>query len=196
MMDPAASNCDWLFRRDGNQVFGVLQGNTPEKQTYGPGTCSFISDNTGEEFKADAEWVLTPEELWVYDNNWSAGFLFLGREDQTHIRLHRVRGYSCEIEDAGGDREVEAYDRGYTLDVSDDDGETLEMMLLRAEYPAEDGFGLEDRLRLMLVDSATGEAVASADEAPMSEDIELEAQGIEIECDLADSPPRLHKSDL
>ena len=34
-----ALNCDWLWRRDGDQVFGVLQGNTPEKQAYGPGTC-------------------------------------------------------------------------------------------------------------------------------------------------------------
>lgn len=177
-----ALNCDWLWRRDGDQIFGVLAGNSPDKQKYGPGTCSFISKRTGEEFRADAEWVLTPEQLWLYDNNWSAGMLFLGREDQTHIRLHRARPYTCEI-NAANKIAVAAHDRGFSKSFADDRGIPFEVMLLRAEYPAKDGFGRDDRLRLMLTDIGTGDVVAEADAAPMSEKIELTFKGVEVECE-------------
>ncbi len=185
-----ALNCDWLWRRDGNQIFGVLQGNTPEKQQYGPGTCSFISQRTGEEFRADAEWVLTPDQLWLYDNNWSAGFLFLGREDQTHIRLHRATPYVCEI-DGRAEAESLGHDRGHKMTVETRAGRTLEALLLRAEYPAADGFGRDDRLRLMLTDEATGEPVASADADPLANKIELSFDDVDIDCKLTDSFARL-----
>lgn len=181
-----ALNCDWLWRRDGDQIFGVLAGNTPDKQTYGPGTCSFTSQRTGEEFRADAEWVLTPEQLWLYDNNWSAGMLFLGREDQTHIRLHRAHSYSCEI-DAGKKQTLAAHDRGFSTSFADERGIPFEVMLLRAEYPAEDGFGRDDRLRLMLTDLGTGDVIAMEDVAPLSDEIELEYNGVEIECERGDA---------
>ena len=181
-----ALNCDWLWRRDGNQVFGVLQGNTPDKQEYGPGTCAFISQRTGEEFRADAEWVLTPDQLWLYDNNWSAGFLFLGREDQTHIRLHRAAPYVCQIE-AVGETESLGHDRGHKMAVETRDGQVLEALLLRAEYPAADGFGRDDRLRLMVKDATSGETVASADEVPLAPQIEVDFNGVEIECTKTDT---------
>lgn len=180
-----ALNCDWLWRRDGDQIFGVLQGNTPDKQAYGPGTCSFISKRTGEEFRADAEWVLTPEQLWLYDNNWSAGMLFLGREDQTYIRLHRARPYACEIE-AAEYIEVSAHDRGHSIEFKTANGRILEATLLRAEYPAEDGFGRDDRLRLMVTDPTTGEVLAMTQEKALSDDIRVNAKGYEIECDRTD----------
>jgi len=181
-----AINCDWLWRRDGNQTFGVLQGNTPEKQQYGPGTCAFISQRTGEEFRADAEWVLTPDQLWLYDNNWSAGFLFLGREDQTHIRLHRAAPYACDI--IGADEGTSlGHDRGHKMAVNTGGGRALEALLLRAEYPAADGFGRDDRLRLMLVDEASGETVASADQEPLAGKIALTFEGIDITCAKVDA---------
>jgi len=184
MRDPDSINCDWLWRRDGNQLFGVLQGNTVDKQAYGPGTCSFVSKRTDAEFRADAEWVLTPEQLWLYDNNWSGGFLFLGREDQTHIRLHRVRRYACNIADADGQRRVDAYDRGFDTIVKAADGKMLSLMLLRAEYPGRENVGLEDRLRLLLEGDATGAMIAAADESPKAAVIALKAHGIEAECRL------------
>lgn len=180
-----ALNCDWIWRRDGDQVFGVLQGNTPDKQVYGPGTCSFTSKRTGEEFRADAEWVLTPEQLWLYDNNWSAGMLFLGREDQTHIRLHRARPYTCEIE-AGGEFEAASHDRGHVIDFETAQGRSLEAMLLRAEYPAADGFGRDDRLRLMIIDPETNETLAMADEDALSDEIRVRADGLDVECEMTD----------
>ena len=183
MRDPDSLNCDWLWRRDGNQIFGVLQGNTPEKQTAGPGTCSFISKRTDAPFRADAEWVLTAEQLWLYDNNWSGGFLFLGREDQTHIRLYRAQDYSCNIEDATGQRRVDAYDRGFNTTVRDADGAELQVMLLRAEYPGEGGVGLQDRLRLMLEDpNVKASPLATADAMPLSPRIDLQARGIRVTC--------------
>ncbi|MBT7449516.1 MAG: hypothetical protein HN793_01705 [Rhodospirillaceae bacterium] len=177
-----ALNCDWIWRRDGNQIFGVLQGNTSEKQAYGPGTCSFISKRTDEEFRADAEWVLTPDQLWLYDNNWSAGMLFLGRDDQTHIRMHRAQPYTCEIE-ASDDVDVVGHDRGHTMKMATKAGRELQAILLRAEYPAEDGTGRDDRLRLMISDPSTGEALASTDADPLSREIEIEFDGVEIECE-------------
>lgn len=180
--EPEAINCDWLWRRDGNQIFGVLQGNAPDKQHYGPGTCSFTSARTGEEFRADAEWVLTPDQLWLYDNNWSAGFLFLGREDQTHIRLHRVHPYQCRVEDNNGLRELVAYDRGFKARAENSDGKDVELMLLRAEFPKNGGYGLQDLLRLSLQMPGSKEAVASKTEMPLAASIQLNTQGIRATC--------------
>ncbi|MBL8642881.1 MAG: hypothetical protein JNK21_03025 [Rhodospirillaceae bacterium] len=192
MRDPAALNCDWIWRRDGEHVFGVLQGNTPEKQQYGPGTCAFISKRTEAEFKADAEWVLTPDQLWLYDNNWSAGQLFLGREDRTHIKLYRSTPYDCRVKDASGARETKGYDRGYKMKVTGKDGAKLEAMLLRAEYPA--AVGLEDKMKLMISDSA-GKVIAAADAAPLAKTITVKAAGIEASCRKSDAFEPLHKAD-
>jgi hypothetical protein len=183
--DRPAINCDWIWRRDGDQIFGVLQGNAPDKQAYGPGTCSFISKRTGEEFRADAEWVLTPEQLWLYDNNWSSGMLFLGREDKTHIRLHRARPYVCQIE-AMNDIEADSHDRGHVIDFETSAGRALEAILLRAEYPAADGFGRDDRLRLMITDPETNETLAMADEEALSDEIRVRADGLKVECQMTD----------
>ena len=180
MRDPGALNCDWLWRRDGNQLFGVLQGNTPEKQQYGPGTCAFISKRTDAEFKADAEWVLTPDQLWLYDNNWSGGMLFLGREDRTHIKLYRAAPYDCRVKDASGAREVKAHNRGQKMTLTAKDGRSLEALLLRAEYPADNG--LNDRLRLMITDKASGTTLTTADAEPLAKKIAARSDGVEASC--------------
>lgn len=190
--DRPALNCDWLWRRDGDQIFGVLQGNTADKQAYGPGTCSFISQRTGEEFRADAEWVLTPEQLWLYDNNWSAGMLFLGREDQTHIRLHRARPYVCKTK-AADETEQTGHDRGFKMELTSNDGRELEAMLLRAEYPAVDGFGRDDLLRLMLTDTESGDSLAVAVAPPAHDNVTLVYNGVTIICDKTDAFAPLHR---
>lgn len=181
MREPGALNCDWVWRRDGKQLFGVLQGNTAEKQKYGPGTCSFISKRTDAEFKADAEWVLSPDQLWLYDNNWAGGMLFLGREDQTHIKLYRAAPYQCRVKDSAGTRDLKAYDRGYKAKVTAKDGRAMELMLLRAEYPAK--VGIQDRMRLML--SADNKPLATSDAAPLDKKIALTSEGIEASCTLS-----------
>ncbi len=94
MRDESAINCDFIWRRDGQQLMAVLDGKTEDRRKYGPGTCNYIS-SSGAEFFADAEWVLTPEELWVYDTNKIRGVQFIGRKDLTHTRLYRARPYRC-----------------------------------------------------------------------------------------------------
>jgi hypothetical protein len=182
MSDPRSLNCDFIWRRDGAQLFGVLQGNTAEKQKYGPGTCAFISKNTDAEFRADAEWVLTPDQLWLYDNNWMADMLFNGREDRTHIKLYRASPYDCKIKDASGSRDVKAHDRGQKIKVTDKTGKAMELMLLRAEFPAPGG--VADRLRLMLNESGekTAKTLASSDAAALAAKIALTSAGIEASC--------------
>lgn len=184
MRDPDALNCDWLWRRDGQQLFGVLQGKTADKQKYGPGTCSFISKRTDAEFKADAEWVLTPDELWLYDNNYSGGFLFLGRPDRTHTRLYRVREYDCHLVDSKGERRVVAHDRGYTEEVRAEDGRILEMTLLRAEFPDADR-GLMDELRLTLSEPGATEPAFVQRFAPRAPQVNVENDPIKITCERA-----------
>ncbi|MCS6947605.1 MAG: hypothetical protein NZM12_08320, partial [Steroidobacteraceae bacterium] len=187
MRDPDAVRCDFLWRRDGAQIVGVLEGKTAASRKYGPGTCTYTSETTGQEFYADAEWVLTPEELWIYDLNTMGGRRFIGREDRTHIRLYRARPYRCRVRDALGARTLAAFDRGYVADLKARDGSTLQLRLLRAEYPAASRFGLEDRLRLTIrmPDDLNGVPLVTADAAPLAERIavRLADRGVGARCE-------------
>jgi hypothetical protein len=189
MREPGAINCDFLWRRDGAQLFGVLQGTTPEKQKYGPGTCAFISTRTEAEFRADAEWALSPDALWLYDNNWMDDRLFLGREDRTHIRLSRASPYQCTIKDSDGTRRIDAHDRGHAMKARTRDGAALDIMLLRAEYPKGAGGGLADRLRLVASDPADGRERVATDRKPRAARIELAVDGIKATCTMRDAFP-------
>ena len=118
--------------------------------------------------------------------------LFLGREDQTHIRLHRARPYVCKAKSVQETEEI-GHDRGFKMTLSTDDGRELEALLLRAEYPAVDGFGRDDLLRLMLTDTASGESVAVADANPTSENVTLIYNDVTITCDKTDQFAPLHR---
>ncbi len=188
MRDANAVRCDFVWRRDGEHIVGVLDGKNEATRKSGPGTCSYVSERTGKEFFADAEWVLTPELLWLYDINTMGGRAFIGREDRTHVRLYRSRDYTCKVADAAGRRTLQAYDRGFFADVKAKDGSQLQLRLLRADYPAADRFGLDDRLRLTIrvPDNNNGVAVATADAAPLAARIRTEdrARGIGVSCEL------------
>lgn len=188
MRDPGAVQCDFLWRRDGDQIVGVLDGKKPETRKYGPGTCSYQSARTGKEFFADAEWVLTPETLWLYDINTMGGRLFIGREDRTHVRLYRSRNYRCTVRDATGSRKLDAYDRGFSAETTARDGAKLQFRLLRAHYAAADQYGLDDRLRLTIrvPDDNNGVAVATADAPALARRIRVSdpERGIGVSCEL------------
>ena len=186
MMDESAIMCDFVWRREGDQLVGVVDSKVPERRKNGPGTCSYLSPRTNEEFMSDAEWVLTPEKLWLYDINTMAGMIFIGREDRTHTKLYRARPYACEVQDAQGKRTINAHDRGYEAELTAKSGRKAELLLLRADYPAADGFGLDDRLRLMLVDSASKKPIATTDLPPLSKSIKASAEGVNIECKFTD----------
>ncbi len=180
-MNEAAINCDFIWRRDGEQIVGVLDGRTEEKRRNGPGTCSFTS-SSGKAFYSDAEWVLGPETLWLYDINALDGIRFNGREDRTHTRLGRARPYSCNVEDAAGRRMIETYDRGGSGEVKGRDGQALQWYLLRAHYTAAGGAGLDEQLRLVLRQPDTVAALETARAAPKAERITLAARDIRVDC--------------
>jgi hypothetical protein len=188
MRDPDAVRCDFIWRRDADQIVGVLDGKNTETRKHGPGTCSYISARTGKEFYADAEWVLTPETLWLYDINTMGGRVFIGREDRTHVRLQRARDYRCRVRDAAGSRTLEAYDRGFSAEVTARDGGKLQVRLLRAHYAAADQYGLDDRLRLTIrvPDDNNGVAVATADAPALARRIRASdsGRGIGVSCEL------------
>jgi hypothetical protein len=186
MMDESAIMCDFIWRRDGDQLVGVVDSKVPERRKNGPGTCSYISPRTNEEFMSDAEWVLSPEKLWLYDINTMGGMLFIGREDRTHTKLYRARPYSCEVEDASGKRSFNAHDRGYKVELTAKGSRKAELLLLRADYTAADGFGLDDRLRLIVSEPGATKPIAASESPPLSKSIKLNAEGIRAECKLAD----------
>lgn len=190
MREPAAINCDWLWRRDGAQIFAVLQGNAPDKQKFGPGTCAFMSKRANAEFRADAEWVLTPDTLWLYDNNWIADQLFMGRDDRTHIKLYRATPYECRVKDADGRKTVKGHDRGHKMALKSRDGRTLEAMLLRAEYPA--GVGLKDEMKLTIA-AGDGAPLASVATAPLAKKVAATSGDVEVDCVKSETFAPLHK---
>ena len=180
-MNEDAVNCDFIWRRDGDQLVAVLEGRTEDKRRNGPGTCTFTS-TSGKEFYSDAEWVLSPETLWMYDLNPLGGKRFNGREDRTHTRLSRARPYACRVKDADQRRVVDSYDRGGTGAVRTASNAVLQWTLLRASYPATDGFGLDDELRLTLHEPEALQPLETSRAAPKADRITLEARGIKIDC--------------
>ncbi|MBM4213978.1 MAG: hypothetical protein FJ179_09725 [Gammaproteobacteria bacterium] len=184
MRDPEAINCDFLLRRDGEQIFGVLDGKTDDRRTEGPGTCSYMVNKTDIRFVADAEWVFTPENLWVYDINLMAGHQFVGRKDRTHIRMSRARNYDCKVIDWSGERSWSAYDRGATLAVKTKDGRKLQLMLLRAHLPDAAGKGMFDRLHFMVQKPGEDAPLHDLEFAPRSAEASMIYAGVEARCAL------------
>ena len=88
-IDPEyGGNCDFRWRKHGQQIVGRL---AQPDEPFIDGSCSMVSKRSGIAMTWDAEWVLNPEELWIYDNGYlEDGSLFQGREDRTHIRLTKV----------------------------------------------------------------------------------------------------------
>lgn len=183
-LDEDAINCDFIWRRKGTEIVGVLEGRTEDKRVNGPGTCTFQS-KSGKEFYSDAEWVLGPDTLWLYDINTLGGVRFNGRADRTHTRLYRALPYRCRVRDAAGRREVDSYDRGGSGEVKTRDGQALQWTLLRALYPAADGTGLDDQLRLVLGAPEVARPLQTRAAEPRAARIALEARGVSVECSKA-----------
>lgn len=190
MRDPGALNCDFLWRRDGVHLFAVLDGKSDDRRKYGRGSCNYNMANTDVEFMADAEWVLSPEDLWDYDINLIGGRQFIGRADRTHIRLFRTAGYRCSVQDGRGQREWFAHDRGAKTRVRSAAGRDIELMLLRAPMPAKQAPGMADRLRLLLKPTDTEQPLVEAEAEARAAEISLRGDGIDVSCRAAtDLPP-------
>lgn len=191
MRDPGALNCDFLWRRDGVHLFAVLDGKSDDRRKYGRGSCNYNMANTDVEFMADAEWVLSPDDLWDYDINLIGGRQFIGRADRTHIRLFRTSGYRCSVQDAQGRRDWFAHDRGARTALRTAAGRDVELMLLRAPMPAKQGPGMADRLRLLLKPKDSEQPLQELEAAPRATEISLSGDGIEVSCRAAAELPPL-----
>jgi len=183
--NPNDIKCDFLWRRSGQQLVGVLDGATPERRKYGAGTCSYMTGAGDVEFVASSEWVLSPEQLWVYDVNMIGGRSFVGRKDFTHTRLYRASPYRCAITDASGERVVSMHDRGAIAQLQRGPEGSLRATLLRAAYPAADGFGLDEELRLTVVEISGGREVAIARQQPLAGGIQIDLPGASVKCQRA-----------
>ena len=181
--DPGAVRCDFVWRRSGTQIVGTLEGKQESMRKYGPGTCTYMTGGNNDiEFYADAEWVLGPEDLWLYDINRMAGNTFTGRDDRTHIRLSRAHPFDCQIRDTKGERQLQGHDRGYVIPVVASGGRAMDLMLLRAELPAKGQPGLAERLRLSLHEPQQLAPETVVEAAAAADAVDLRASGIEASC--------------
>ena len=177
MPDESALNCRFDWRRHGRQLVGTLDNIEPvEDATKAAGSCVYTARN-GRPFLADAEWVLSPDELWLYDINMMGEVQFVGRKDRTHLRLYRATRYRCDIADGLGQRSVVGHDRGYTIPLHPSDDETVQLMLLRAWYPAAES-GLADELRMLLPDADENASAV----APGAMSISVRRDGFSVSC--------------
>jgi hypothetical protein len=179
--DASQIRCDFLWRRHGRQLRGLVEGATPERRKRGPGTCSYTMADGETEFVADSEWVLSPDELWIHDTNSIGGRQFLGRVDRTFTRFYRTAPFACEISDAAGRRTVTLQNRGGRTDVETDKGPGA-LRLLRAWYPGRDGMGLEDSTRLTIERGAPSSEVARQSAPGDALSIGIDAVGVATTC--------------
>lgn len=120
----------------------------------------------------------------MYDTNILGGQQFTGRADRTYTKLYRARPYLCTVKSLAGRVAVDAHDRGYVGAVTDLNGTALEWRLLRARYPASDGVGLDDELRLTIGKPESLEFIKTARGAPRANTLSIQRQGIKIKCKL------------
>lgn len=180
-LDPDyGGNCDFRWRRHGSQIVGRLA--QPDEAAI-DGTCTMTSKVSGVTMTWDAEWVLNPNELWIYDNGYIEDVgLFQGREDRTHIRLTRVQEYDCEIDLAGEDapRSLRLNDGGGTAELGDGN---LRLTLLHIPYPVEtDGPGAQTVLTL--VDGDAGDAGTETAGTGRPAELALETPAARVSCRL------------
>ena len=179
--DAAQIRCDFLWRRHGRQLRGLVDGGTEERRRRGPGTCSYTMADGETEFVADSEWVLSADELWIHDTNSIGGRQFLGRADRTFTRFYKAAPFECKVTDSSGVRLVRLHDRGARATVLTKRGPGS-MNLLRAWYPDSEGAGLTDSLRLTLGAGDAARDGAHATQSGDAERIRIDALGVVADC--------------
>ena len=187
-IDPnVGGNCHFLWRREGLQLvahLSDLDANTT--------TCTMVSRNSGQKMTWDARWVLTPEELWVFDNGYlhdkenpaRAPRLFAGREDRAFEKLYKGRDFRCAVRGAGGARiAVTLADNGGAAVLGDKFApQPTVLQLLRSDYERASGVGLEKKLLLSLLPAGSDAALAQTISAGDARQITLSHEGIQAAC--------------
>ncbi|MDG2243569.1 MAG: hypothetical protein P8L66_08740 [Rhodospirillaceae bacterium] len=149
-------NCTFNWRRHGKQLRGLLGDH---------GQCTMVSKRSDQEMTWDAEWILNPDQLWIYDNGTLAdGTLFAGREDRTHLRLSKAQRYECftSLRFSDGSTQVInpffMHDRGdvFTFETDEAEPRELHIEFLNSLWPSNSGRNYVDLLRLTLHDGQPG----------------------------------------
>lgn len=184
-IDPRSggSGCDFRWRRHGVQLRGMLDDD---------GRCEIVSKISGSRMSFDAEWVLNPEELWVFDNSYADGRrLLTGREDRTHTRFSKTRSFDCSAVYARGGRLASRvfllHDRGgrgwIWQDAKSGAGEQVE--LFRGLAPGGEPPLLRPQFWLALYRGRAAEPVARTLVAGSTDRIALEHGDTQVTCRLA-----------
>lgn len=160
--------CNFYWRRHNGQLKGTLND----------GTCTMMSRDD-QQMTWHTEWVLGPDELWVYDNGYyDDGSLVTGRSDKTHLRLYKASEFTCTATD-GDDNSARVssttiHDRGglARLPYENSDGSPQFLELIRGPDIFANG-RIHETTRLLLYDEdpldtdlPTSVASASADGNP------------------------------
>ena len=144
-------NCEFLWRRHGAQIVGMLSENDKNNVT-----CTMVSKVSDTQYTWDAEWILNDHELWIYDNGYlKDGSLFSGRADRTHLRMSKTKPYECfaSYRPAKGEPVVNngfrMHDGGdrYTWQVKGVK-EPAHIELMRGMWPSESGRNYKELLRI------------------------------------------------
>lgn len=183
-------NCDFRFRRYGPVLRGWLTevGRNNE-------TCTMTSRLSGQTMTWDADWMIGPQEIWIFDNGYlrdpekpnERGRLFAGREDLTPERLYKMRDFRCRASgNAGPSGPTIVHDRGGEFPVTLAGGAKALARLTRMPLETGQPARLVDGLRLALYekpDSPTPLASARADgSAPR---VSLGHAGTTLACEVA-----------
>jgi hypothetical protein len=155
-------------------------------------TCTMVSKKSGQKMTWDARWVLTPEELWVFDNGYlhdkdnpaRPPRLFAGREDRAFEKMYKGRDFKCEVRGAGSARlTVTLADNGGEAVLADELApEPTLLQLLRSDYERANGVGLEKKLRLALLPGGSDAPLAQTLGAGDARQITLSHEGIRAAC--------------
>jgi hypothetical protein len=172
-------NCDFLWRRHGEHLVGKLANSGANNDT-----CTMVSKRSGQKMTWDAEWLLTPQQLWVFDNGYlidqqdptKPPRFFAGREDLTHERLYKGRYFRCSAGAAGSAR---VYDAGEEWKPA---GSELTLRLLRGQYPRADNTGLEERLSLSVFKETDSEPLAQQFAKTLAGPVSVVYQGLKVNC--------------
>ncbi|MFO1428239.1 MAG: CpcT/CpeT family chromophore lyase, partial [Steroidobacteraceae bacterium] len=169
--------CEIRFRRYGRELRGSLVNVTGPEGT----ACTLVSKASGQAIAWEADWVITPEEVWIFDN----GYLRepardgeperpAGREDRVPERFYKARRFECSVQPHHRKgrpiRDAVVHDRGGQVDLAraGSAGHVLRLLRLPQPAPAPDYF--KDRLTLSVFEgersiahtSASGDAHAIA----------------------------------
>jgi hypothetical protein len=194
-IDPnVGGNCRFLWRRQGSQLVAHLSDLDADTRS-----CTMVSKTSGQKMTWDAEWVLTSDELWVFDNGYlhdrenpaRAPRLFAGRADMTFERMYKGKPYQCSLRGAkGASVSFELLDHGGEFPVGKLADEPLVLQLLRAPYPRANGVGLEDKLRLAFLPEGSDAPLTAQLSAASVKAIRAQHQDLQANCQSTHSGSR------